>query len=109
MTDWKGNIIKEGDEICLIRTKDIDYFGRVAWIMPKEDGTYDEIVTKEKPEPTKDIWEVGQYHKVFTHKGKLCIKIQCGEWEVTQGIMGIMVFEPSEIILAIKGVSDTKE
>ena len=107
--DWKGNIIKEGDEICLIRTKYIDYFGKASMCIPQEDGSFKEIVVKEKPNPTKDVWEVGEYYKVFLKEGRLCIMVKYDDWEVTQGIEGMMYFEPSEIVLGIKGFSDTKE
>ena len=107
--DWKGNIIKEGDEICLIKTKHIDFFGRTSWCVPQGDGSFKEIVVKEKPDPPKDVWQVGEYATVFSKDGRLCITTNYGEFTVTQGIGQLLIFKTDEIVLGIKGVSDTKE
>jgi hypothetical protein len=109
MKDWKGNVIKEGDEICLIKTKQIDYFGRMLMLMPEGDGKFTEVVVKEKPDEPKEVWEVGEYATVFLKDGRLCVTTDYGEFKVTQGIDELLIFRTDEIVLGIKGVSDTKE
>jgi len=106
--DWKGNIIKEGDEICLIKTKQIDYFGRMEMWIPNGKG-YKEIVVKEKADPPKEVWEVGEYATVFSKDGRLCVTTKDGEYTVTQGVNSLLIFRTDEIVIGIKGVSDTKE
>lgn len=107
--DWKGNIIKEGDEICLIKTKQVDYFGKAAWLIPQGDKTFKEVVVKEKADPTIDVWEVGEYATVFSKDGRLCITTNDGEFEVTQSVNQLLIFRTDEIVIGIKGGSDTKE
>ncbi len=108
--DWKGNVIKEGDEICVITTKIKDYFGKTAFYMPQKDGSYKQVVVKEKPELTKDVWVVGNYQTVYNCNGMLCTKHEVGGDIFYHSLYTSILFsDPDCYIIGIKGVSDTKE
>lgn len=110
MTDWKGNEIKEGDEICLIKFLQKDWVGRSGFYVPQGNGSFKEVVVKEKPEPDKEVWEVGAYYLVHNRKGLLCITEEVGEHKITSAINQLMFFLDEKCFqIGIKGVSDTKE
>ena len=100
IADWKGNVVKPGDEICLIKIKDKSYFGKMGMMIPGKG-----IVWSDKePEPDKDCWKVGEYSKVDEN---LCITTKHGDYTFTQPISICMEFiDTTCLILAIKGVSD---
>lgn len=100
ITDWKGNAIKHGDEICLIKIKDKSYFGKVGMMIPGQGM----VCSTEEPEPNKNCWKVGEYLKVDEN---LCITVKHGYYTFTQPISICMAYiDTSCLILAIKGVSD---
>lgn len=110
MTDWKGNIIKEGDEICLIKFLHKDWIGRSSLLVPQEGGSCKEFVIKEKPESDKEVWDVGDYYLVHNINGKLCITQEIGDCKITTPINQLMFFRDETCFqIGIKGVSDTKE
>lgn len=106
VTDWKGNVIKEGDEICFIKIKTGGLFTDISLVM-LPGGEEIPIPAEEE----KDCWEVEEYLKVERMDcGLLGYTRKYGEWTVTQAITmdEIKFFDTGRFILAIKGVSDTK-
>jgi len=103
-TDWKGNVIKEGDEVCYIKIRTGSFFSNLGLLIPDEAGGYTEYKMGEEPE--EDCWEVGEYIKIG--KG-LRYTSTIGEYT-----FNMLLTEPAfciqpGTILAIKGVSDMKE
>lgn len=103
VTDWKGNVIKEGDEVCFIKIRTGENFSNLSLLIPDGEGGFTEYKTEEEPE--EDCWEIGKYIKI--EKG-LRYTVSMGEYTFNTPISSLAFFEPN-IILAIKGVSDTKE
>lgn len=97
--DWKGNLVKEGDEICFIRTKIVH--GRYGMLWPQTGET-----TWMEQEPDEDVWLLSSYLRVGL--GFLVTQV-IGNCTIQQhlGSLILMNGQPN-VILAIKGVSDTK-
>lgn len=107
VSDWKGNAIKEGDEICFIKIKTGSGFLSFSIMIPNGDGSYEKIESPAEPE--KDCWEVGEYLKVEKEGRYLFVNSKCGEYTVQQEISLLTFCMSERTILAIKGVSDSKE
>ena len=105
MEDWKGNIIKDGDEICFIRTKTGGYYKNAGWVVPNGDGTFTTHTIPDEPE--KDCWQIGEYVKVWSRDGDLFATTKVGEYTITQQLSYYLAFKDmTRLVLAIKGVSD---
>lgn len=108
VTDWKGNIIKEGDEICVIRTRKNCSFKNFGILYPNMDGTFTHHKVPDIPE--EDCWEVIECMRV--DKGlRVTSKINGGIGVIiyTREVKHILDFMGSNVILAIKGVSDSPD
>ena len=107
ITDWKGNKIKDGDEICFIRIIERDYFGKAGMFIPDGKGSGANHWFKTEPNPDKECWEIGEYRKVEMRDNVPYITIQSGEYTVTAPLsMSTMFMDKDCSILAIKGISD---
>ncbi len=104
MTDYKGNEILLGMEVCYIMILDRQYF-RYGVFIHKEEGGWDQ--SWEDKRPDRPCWEVGKYYKVEDSVGYLCIKIISDGYTFYQSLES--AFEDDTTILAIKGISDTEE
>jgi hypothetical protein len=107
VTDWKGNVIKEGDEVCFIKIRTGGFFKNFGWMIPNGDGTYTSHTIPDVPD--EDCWEFGEYKKVWANKtGKLFYTSVLGEYILHQPISMLNFCGDSKHILAIKGVSDNR-
>lgn len=104
VTDWKGNVIKEGDEVCFIKIKSGGIFKNMTWLIPNGDGSFSSRTIEDEPE--EDCWAVGEY--VLIEKG-LVYTSTIGDYTFTMPISGLTFCIQPGTILAIKGVSDMKE
>lgn len=102
ITDWKGNEVKEGDEICIIRRIRRPFFTNVSWLIPDGMGKFQEIKGSD-PEPAKECWEVGDYTKV--EPGFMCTTKE-GDTTYKCHISLLTMFMTDDFVLAIKGLSD---
>lgn len=100
ITDWKGNIIKVGDEICIIKVIDREYF-RFNGIFIG--GKF--IENTEPPKPNTECFEVGEY---ITVEPNLMYTTKIGEYTFHQHLSMLNFAVDSCHIIAIKGISDTK-
>lgn len=98
--DWKGNEIKEGDEICFIEVKSGGIFTNVHFWIP---FTGERIPIDMPPE--KDCWDVGEYYKVKKIGDCLYYTVDFGENKATIPLCDNFV-DDKRFILAIKGESD---
>ncbi len=101
--DWKGNEVKEGDEVCRILIKKGGLFNNIQWWIP--DGKGNTKVVKVPDIPEADCWEVGQYQKVELCNGMLCTTTVTDSFTMTSPLS--LEFPNDRVILAIKGISDT--
>jgi len=110
IVDWKGNEIKDGDEICFIKFLERDYYGKAGMFMPDGKGGGETHWFKIEPNPDKECWEVGEYLKVEMKGNIPYVTTKLGEYTFTQPI-SMMLFSMNKdcSILAIKGISDTPE
>ena len=106
ITDWKGNILKEGDEFCFVKIKTGNSFKNFGMLVHNINGTF-KIHTIPN-EPDEDCWEVGPYTKVKKDETGLFYTITDGEYTVHQPISMLNFRGSKNHILAIKGVSDMK-
>lgn len=104
VTDWKGNVIKEGDEVCFIKIRTGSFFDNLGLLIPDGEGGFSEYKTEEETE--EDCWEVGDY--VTVERG-LKYTSTMGEYTFIMPISALVFFPKEKSILAIKGVSDMKE
>lgn len=103
--DWKGNEVKDGDEICFIATKKNYMFSTGYWLVP---GDPPQKIPMDLP-PPEDCWIVGDYHKVFIMHGELYTTITSGNFTLTDALVNTLLFvDRRYTILAIKGISDKK-
>lgn len=119
VTDWKGNVIKEGDEICWVKIIDRDYVGGVMFFNLHGDNKYE---TRDK-EPDKDCWEPGKSYKVISQEDKLGHMQEVKSWSYSNQklkwsdsfLKFISLYEAiswlndNTHILSIKGVSDNEQ
>lgn len=101
ITDWKGNVIKEGDEVCFIKIRTGGFFKNFSMCIPNGDGTFTTHTLPDEPE--KDCWEVGEYIKI---EQGLRYTSKFGEYTFNQPISMLTILMDNKHILAIKGVSD---
>lgn len=107
MNDWKGNEIKEGYEIVVIRTR------RVFWGTYFYDHNKDKEVCIVKPSE-EEIWEPWKPMRVFKdERGELCVKEELitdtyHAW-CTHTLKELTVWFDGTTIIAIKGLSDKKD
>lgn len=104
ITDWKGNVIKEGDEVCFIKIRTGGFFKNFGWMIPNGDGTFTSHTIPDVPD--EDCWEVGEYIKI---EEGLRYTSKLGEYTFNQPISMLDFCMDSKHILAIKGVSDMKD
>jgi hypothetical protein len=105
ITDWKGNEIKPGMEICLIKV--IDRHTMVfGMLIPLPDGGHKEY--KEEKRPDSPCWEVGNYYLIdenFSYlaedKADLTLRVSIHFIDFSM--------DKRTHILAIKGISDNRE
>lgn len=111
ITDWIGNEVMEGQEICLIQFKRIAYFGNVSFLIPNGNGGHTEIKSDKPPKEDEDCWEVGEYRKVYLLQGLPYISVKVGKYTFEQPLTMMVNFDIDKrtTILAIKGISDNKE
>lgn len=81
VTDWKGNQIKEGDEVCFIRVKTGGYFRNAAFLIPDGKGGHTEHKIPDDPE--EDCWIIEECIKI--DKG-LTYTVSTGSYTITQHI-----------------------
>lgn len=105
ITDWKGNVLKEGDEFCFIKIRTGGFLKNGSIIFPDgKGGILKEIKIPEKPD--EDCWEVGNYKKVEKGEIGLFYTTKSGEYTFHQHISMLNFCGDSKHILAIRGVSD---
>ena len=107
MTDYKGNEIKPGMEICAVKIIDRQMF-RGGVLIPVVPGVA-HIEHWEDKRPDRPCWEPGEYYKV---NDSMCIQknVSSGEYEFTCTIRiddMIVGLEKELYVIAIKGISDT--
>lgn len=102
VTDWQGNMVKAGDEVCFIKIRTGGMF-TAAFLIPDQKGGYTEHNIPDEPET--DCWEVGECIKV--EEGLRYTTVQ-GEFTFTQPLSLLTFCMDSRHILAIKGVSDKR-
>lgn len=108
VTDWKGNVLKEGDEFCFIKIRNASPFKNRSLIFPggKIDGLQE---IKIPDDPEEDCWEIGEYMKVEKEEFGLFYTTKLGESTIHKHISILNFCLDSNHILAIKGVSDFKD
>lgn len=99
--DWKGNEIKEGDSVCMIRVGEPKVGNCSLMIV---DGAFKTILNSGR----KDVWDVGDYHKVFFFNGIPCVYVFVLGFTIVQRVSDMVKDTGDNYILAIKGVSDVK-
>jgi len=100
--DWKGNVIKDGDEICVIKVVDKQIFRFIGFIVGGKT-----IGTPEPERPDKRCWEVGEY---ITVEPGLKYTRKVGEYTMVMPLsMLVFGINTDTHILAIKGVSDMND
>lgn len=100
VTDWKGNIIKEGDEVCIIKIVDRPMFSNFGILVPVGGGVRWD--SAEAPEP-KECWIPGEYLKI---REGLTYVVNVHDQIVNSHVSLLTLFLDKDHILAIKGVSD---
>ncbi len=107
--DWKGNIIKEGDEICFIRVRTGSNLKSTGtYYLGGKEHKYENFVPDP---PDEDCWEVQGCTKVWFSKenNELMYTTKSGEYTFHQSLSAIGIFDENDRnIVAIKGVSDFK-
>lgn len=104
ITDWKGNLIKEGDEICVIRIVDRPMFTNMTLMIPKGLPGEFEAIKSPAPDPEpKECWEIDEYKLVMPG---LMYESKAGEFTFHCHISMIHFLLDKDHVLAIKGVSD---
>lgn len=103
-TDWQGNVIKEGDEICVIQTKKNYMFKKPQSYVPNLSGGFDVIDLFEEPE--EDCWIIEESYKVVIINDSLYFTYAAGEYTVSNSLSIIKIGLDQYHLLAIKGVSD---
>lgn len=104
MTDYIGNEIKVGDKVYFIKILDRQTILAVCVLIP---GTgFSEL--KDLRRPDKECFIKGRYYKVFEHCGCLGYKIKTPHYTMID-ILPPMFLNSETHIIAIKGVSDSKE
>lgn len=98
--DWQGNLVKEGDEVCLIRTKKLG-IKNISMVLNEQDFGKHSL-------EEEDCWDIVRSNKVFKIGDMLSI---------FDNSYGITLLTPlhflkreldQHLILAIRGVSDMK-
>lgn len=107
--DWKGNIVKEGDEVCFIKTIDRDYIQSAGFYL---NGTFHE--TKSHPEPDVECWVVGEYFKVRLCNGELATSKTITDNDLTMTATNYLstalaFMDINCCQLGIKGISDKND
>lgn len=107
--DWKGNILKPGDEFCYIRVINRQGMSFAGFIMFNEDGTTTIDTTHVEPKrEDQPCWEVSEYHRV-DNKEYYYIKTSFGTISSHISMINFDLMGIETTILAIKGISDNKE
>lgn len=107
--DWKGNVIKAGDEICHIRIRTGGWSSKGRSLMiPDGEGHWDKIEIPDDIE--EDCWDVGEYYPVSKSEltDELVYTQKMGDFNCICPLHWMELSENSKQILAIKGVSDFK-
>lgn len=99
--DWKGNIVKEGDEICFIQIIKKDCFGDLYIGLPP----HRELIKIKETNPDEFCWEKGEYHKVTLLEGHPAFTTTTYGYTFTR-CLSLSMMDMNNIILAIRGVSD---
>lgn len=100
LTDWKGNEIKSGDTLVIVKTKPL---AKSAGILYK--GQYHEI--EKYPE---HIWSVSEEMKVMGSDNYLMVQEYADGITVLSSLHGLIwLLEGSSTIICIKGVSDNEQ
>lgn len=107
ITDWKGNVLKEGDEFCFVKIRTGGFFKNSGWVIPNGEGTFTSHTIPDEPE--EDCWEVGEYTKVEKGDIGLFYTTKEGEYTFHQHISMLNFCGDSKHVLAIRGVSDMKD
>lgn len=108
LVDWMGNEIKEGHEVCFIKIKTGGYFRNASFFIPDGSGGHTEHKIPDDPE--EDCWEVGEYLKIIKDdNGILVYDIKGPNYSGRQLVCMLGWYVDTKYILAIKGVSDTKQ
>jgi hypothetical protein len=110
ITDWMGNEIKEGMEVCFITTKYKSPFLSGGYLNP---ATKEYVQTVKFNTEVEDVWLVGGYFKVYKdERGRLVVDIDLGN--------GFTYVKPLDLsddfgkeyegrLLGIKGISDKQK
>jgi hypothetical protein len=100
--DWKGNLVKAGDEMCIITVKKREV--RCGLMFPNGFNIEPEIG------PEEDCWIVGDYVKLWSvDNGNLFYTTLWGEFTIHQDVsMYTIMLDSKRQVIAIKGVPDSK-
>ena len=104
VTDYLGNEIKEGDEVCFIQVIDRQYFSKIGYFIPGTGESKEVDVSR----PDTPCFRKGDYYKVFLYHGCIAYTISTDEFVLTEHIPPIW-FNERTTVIAIKGKSDTEE
>jgi hypothetical protein len=106
--DWKGNILKEGHEFCIVKVIDRQTISFAGFAIFNEDGTTTLDTTHaEERRPDKPCWIPGEWYLA----GK-CIHtfiIDGYTISISLSSLNFDLYERDDVILVIKGLSDSKE
>ncbi len=101
VTDWKGNEIKEGMEVCIIQTNTDNYFRDSKTGLPFT--------------PIVDCWDIKTY-LVESKNGNLVINTTTKGANEAEGYtfhfsnpISMLTWTSKNCIIAIKGISDNEE
>lgn len=115
LTDYKGNVIKEGDELVSIKVRTGQGLVPHGLYFISDDEKENVFVEYEK-EPERECWEIYDSIKIEVLKGSgqlgYCKEVICGgnpKVECENLFMYLFFMESYNHIFAIKGVSDNKE
>ena len=108
MKDWKGNDIKAGDTIVLVRTTPM--FKNLGWMIPKGKGKF--YFYKSEIQPPEHCWEPSEY-QTKEHEGKIYYtsgksKDRYTHWMILDEFT-LKFWLQTHTLICIKGVSDSEE
>jgi hypothetical protein len=109
ITDWKGNIVKVGDEVCLIKIKDIKPQSEIWYPgFAGVEGVHTVGVVQEREET--DCFEVLWYAEVIEVRGEPGIMVTMNNSPYPDTLRDVLMwYLDSRHVLGIKGVSDFKQ
>ncbi len=103
--DWKGDLLKEDDEVIIVRTKPA-LMSSAYYIFDVGKGEMEKI--SEAPKESEYAWVIQRNFIVAKspHKDKLCAKV--GNYYIDLSLIFNVDLQANEIV-CIEGVSDSEE